>query len=429
MDIKTQVLEQLNSLYNFALDKKTFDQVTFLGIGKKIQQIRLDKHAKDQAVKDNQLIETFLSEYTNESHKRIAKVLLENQLRQLSIQQPNTGVTDMKPLLMGTSARLIKKLMIFDNIIGLQPMTGPVNQVFYMRYNYTDVNPDLTEEGSAGRMSLEVVSSAVEACTRRLQAAYTIEAARDMLWYNGLNIEAELVSILSDEIMTEIVYEIVSDLMALANKNPYTKELADRVPNTDGLRPDDCYKVAGIKLNMASTEIARKTRRGPGNVIITSATGVSILQQIASRTGSRFINIPKEEGQSYQIGTILHAGNIVTNEDRVIYSVYATLAPAVELKGSNKNIVTFLIGYKGVSATDTGYIYSPYIPLLSTGIVVDPVTFQSLVRFMTRYGKWVKLLKKETELETIEPNDKVHSSDYYVSVEVDTSNMVSITEK
>ncbi|PPD54344.1 MAG: hypothetical protein CTY12_03365 [Methylotenera sp.] len=424
MDIKTQVLEQLNSLYNFAIDKETFDRVTFLGIGKKIQKIRFDKHAKDQATKDNQLIETFLSEYTNESHKRIAKVLLENQLRQLSIQQPNTGVTDMKPLLMGTSARLIKKLMIFDNIIGLQPMTGPVGQIFHMQYTYTDVESE-TKGETTKHMALEIVSGAVEAYSRELQAAYTIEAAQDMLCYHGLNIAEELASALSDEIMTEIVYEIVSDLMALANRNPFTKELADRVPNTDGLRPDDYYKVARIKLNMASSEIARKTRRGPGNVIITSMMGVTILKQIISHTGNKFVSTPTEEGRSYQIGTISHVGSVVASDDRVVYSVYATTSPVVD----RNDKVTFLIGYKGTSATDTGYIYSPYVPLRSTGIIVDPITFQPLVRLMTRYGKWVKLLKKETELEIIEPNDIVHSSDYYVAIEIDTSNMVSITEK
>lgn len=418
MDIKTQVLDQLNSLYNFALDKETFDQVTFLGIGKKIQQIRNNKHVKDQAIKDNRLIEAFLSEYTNESHKRIARVLLENQLRYLSTQQPNTGVTDMKKLLMGTSAKLIRKLMIFDDIIGLQPMTGPVSQVYHMQCNYVDSD---SEEESIKRMTLEIVSSAIEGCSRTLQAAYTIEAAQDMLYYNGQDIAEELASALSDEVMSEIVYEIVSDLLKLANKNPATKEISERKDNS----PQSTI----FKINQAAHAIATRTRRGRGNVIITSAVGVSILTQSLRNSGYTFIPTPKEDNQSYRIGTILHVGTIVSDKNTNMYSVYSTIAPAVDIKGPTKNLVTFLIGYKGMGATDTGYIYSPYIPLRSTGIVVDPVTFQPLVRLMTRYGKWVKLLKKETELETIEPNDMVHSSDYYVSVDIDTSNMVSITEK
>lgn len=418
MDIKSQVLKRLDSLYNFALDQETFDRVTFLGIGKKIQKIRFDKRAKDQAAKDNQLIETFLAEYTNESHKKIARVLLENQLRHLSTRQPDVGRTNINSLLMGTAARLIKQLMIFDNIIGLQPMHSPVGQVFNMQCTTSD------DENGNKRMSLEIVAAAVEAYSRQLQAAHTIEAAQDMTWYKGFDITDELAHILSTEVMSEITYEIVADLVKLANKNPITQQIAERFQDI----PNNINNVMQ-KINMAALRIADKTRRGPGNFIITSAIGASILRNVVSHHGYKFVNTPKEEIQSYQIGTILHIGNITSSEEdnaRVIFAVYATIAPSTD---TTNDKATFLIGYKGNNATDTGYIYSPYVPLMSTGIVVDSVTFQPLIRMMTRYGKWVKMLKKETELDVVEPIYMVHSSDYYVSVDVDTSSMVSITEK
>ena len=429
MDIKTQVLERLNSLYNFALDKETFDQVTFLGIGKKIQKIRFDKHAKDQAIKDNQLIEAFLSEYTNESHKKIARVLLENQLRYVSTQHPNVNNTsNMKNLLMGTAAKLIKKLMILDDIIGLQPMTAPVGQIFFMQYTLKDNDSDV--DGNTNKqMMLEIVSGVVEAYSRKLQAAYTLEAIQDLNSQFGLDVESEFIHILSDEIMTDVVHEIIFDLMKLAAKNPITSNIAARFDSSAlDISSNDVKRVM-LQIREASIRIAEKTRRGPGNVIITSAVGASILQAAASSMGYKYVSTTKDERQSYQIGSILHTGNVVCDDDRVVFSVYATLAPSMELTGSDKNIVRFLIGYKGISATDTGYIYCPYVPIMSTGIIVNPVTFQPLFQMMTRYGKWVKLLKQETELETSEPTYAVHSSDYYVSIEIDANNITTITEK
>lgn len=431
MDIKSQILERLNSLYNFALDKETFDQVTFLGIGKTIQKIRFDKHAKDRAAEDNQLIEAFLNEYTNESHKKIARVILENQLRYLSSQQPDVGRTNMKPLLMGTAARLIKQLMVFDDIIGLQPMLGPVSQIFQMQYTYKDSNPD--EEGNMQRsLALEIIAGVVEAQSRQLQAAYTIEVMQDLCWYEGLDMTAELTRALSSEIMFEIVNEIIADLVALANKNPATKEISERISDDYLGSNHEYFKVIMTQIHMAAMDIARKTRRGPGNVIITSAAGAAILQNAAASIGYRFANIPNEERRQFQHEAIFHTGNIVSTtsegDDHVIYSVYVTLTPSIKPRSDN-NQCTFLVGYKGNSATDTGYIYSPYVPIMSTGIVIDPLTFQPLVRMMTRYGKWVKLLKKETELAVIEPEHMVQSSSYYVAIEVDTNKMVSITEK
>lgn len=234
-------------------------------------------------------------------------------------------------------------------------------------------------EGSGGRkVKLEVVSQAVESGTRKLQAGWTIEAMQDLKNQHGLDLESELSQVVSAEIVQEIDSEILSDLLALAGT------VATFDNSTIGVGPQyqpaflgDRYANLGVIINAVANEIARKTRRGAGNFIVVSPMVVSVLQSAA-----KSVFAPAVEGSfkgpnnTQLVGTL--NGTI---------KVYSYLWNQVSGLGAAVSDVA-LVGYKGGNGeTDTGYFYCPYIPLMSSGVVINPVTFQPVVSLMTRYGK------------------------------------------
>ena len=266
-------------------------------------------------------------------------------------------------------------------------------------------------EGSGGRkMTLDVVSQAVEAGSRKLQAGWTIEAMQDLNAQHGLDLESEMTQALSAEIVQEIDYEVISDLLALAGTvsvfdgagsgqygggaggNYAPAYVGDRLANL------------GVVINRVANEIARKTRRGAGNFIVCSPLMVSILQSAA-----KSVFAPAVEGSFKGPNNTMLVGTL--NGTIKVYSYLWNQAGAgVDLANPTASPLgqasdTMLVGYKGGNGeTDAGYFYCPYVPLMSSGVIVNPVTFQPVVSLMTRYGKAV-FVNAETSLG--------NSSDYY----------------
>lgn len=256
-------------------------------------------------------------------------------------------------------------------------------------------------EGSGGRtMKLEVISQAVEAGTRKLQAGWTIEAMQDLKSQHGLDLESELSQVVSAEIVQEIDSEILSDLLALAGTvGTYDYATIGLGPQYQPAYLGDRFANLGIIINAVCNEIARKTRRGPGNFIVVSPMVVSILQSAAKSVFAPAISGSfKGPNNTMLVGTL--NGTI---------KVYSYLWNQVSGLGAAVNDV-ILVGYKGGNGeTDTGYFYCPYIPLLSSGVVINPVTFQPVVSMMTRYGK-TAFTQTQTSLG--------NSADYYGKINV-----------
>lgn len=244
-----------------------------------------------------------------------------------------------------------------------------------------------TVEGSGGRkMSLDIVSQAVEAGSRKLQAGWTIEAMQDLQAQHGLDVESEMTQALSAEIVQEIDAEIITDLLTLAGT----------VQTFDGDSPGSyggpAYQPAyvgdrlaniGVIINYVANEIARRTRRGAGNFIVVSPLVVSVLQ-----SASKSVFAPAVEGSFKGPNNTALVGTL--NGTIKVYSyLWNTAGSGNDLgvaPGTTDDVI--LVGYKGGNGeTDTGYFYCPYIPLMSSGVVVNPVTFQPVVSLMTRYGK------------------------------------------
>ena len=270
-----------------------------------------------------------------------------------------------------------------------------------------------TLEGSGGRkMTLDVVSQAVEAGSRKLQAGWTIEAMQDLNAQHGLDLESEMTQALSAEIVQEIDYEIISDLFALAG----TVETFDgAAAGTYGGGGAGNYAPAyigdrlanlGVLVNRVANEIGRKTRRGTANFMVVSPLMVSVLQSAA-----KSVFAPAVEGSFKGPNNTMMVGTL-NGQIKVYSHLWNQVGAGIEMGAAPAAAVddTMLMGYKGGNGeTDTGYFYCPYIPLMSSGVVVHPVTFQPVVSLMTRYGKAV-FVNAETSLG--------NSSDYYGKIKV-----------
>jgi len=243
-------------------------------------------------------------------------------------------------------------------------------------------------EGSGGRkMTMDVVSQAVEAGSRKLQAGWTIEAMQDLNAQHGLDLESEMTQALSAEIVQEIDQEIITDLLALAGTVETFDGAGAGTYGTGGSYTPafvgDRLSNLGIIINRVANEIARKTRRGAGNFVVVSPMIVSILQSAA-----KSVFAPAVEGAFKGPNNTMLVGTL--NGTIKVYSYLwnqsgANLDLGVVQPGNDD---TILVGYKGGNGeTDTGYFYCPYIPLMSSGVVVNPTTFQPVVSLMTRYGK------------------------------------------
>lgn len=233
-------------------------------------------------------------------------------------------------------------------------------------------------EGSGGRtMKLEFVSQAVEAGTRRLQAGWTVEAMQDVKSQHGMDIESELSQVVSSEIVQDIDSEILTDLLSLAGTVMGYDYATVGVGGYQPAYLGDRFANLGVIINAVCNEIARKTRRGAGNFIVVSPMVVSILQSAA-----KSVFAPAVEGSFKGPNNTMLVGTL--NGTIKVYSyLWNQVFPS-----SGTVSDTILVGYKGGNGeVDTGYFYCPYVPLMSSGVVMNPVTFQPVFSMMTRYGK------------------------------------------
>lgn len=309
--------------------------------------------------------------------------------------------------------RRVMPSVIANEIIGVQPMTGPVGQIHTLRVRYAttnagsgttageealspfkiakaysgnqdSANPRAAAtsalEGEAGnKLSIQVLKQTVEAKTRRLSARWTFEAAQDAQAMHGLDVEAEIMAALAQEITAEIDQEVLGSLLSLSGTAVSTFDMG--VPST-GYTPTyvgDRHAVLAILINNAANLIAQRTRRGAGNFVVVSPTALTVLQ---SATTSAFARTT--EG-TFEAPTNTKFVGTLNNAMKVYVNSYADESTPV------------LVGYKGPNEMDAAAFYCPYIPLMSSGVVLDPNTFEPVVSFMTRYG-YVELTNTASSL-------------------------------
>jgi len=329
------------------------------------------------------------------NRKNSLDVVLENTKRYLS-EAATAGATGAGSVatLNKVMLPLIRRVMpsvIANELVGVQPMTGPVGQIHTLRVRYAETGGGATAgdealspfllastyagsptataaaEGVAGRkMSIQILKETVEAKTRRLSARWTFEAAQDAEAMHGVDVEAEIMQALAQEIVVEIDQEIIGSLRSLAGAGT-TLDFGGSLTGTPTYIGDR-HAVLAIEINRAANRIAARTRRGAGNYIVVSPEALTILQSATTSTFAR-----TTEG-TFEAPTNTKFVGTLNGTIRVFVDNYAADGTKV------------LVGYKGSSETDAPAFYCPYIPLMSTGPVMDPATFEPVVSFMTRYG-------------------------------------------
>ena len=325
--------------------------------------------AKQAAIQaDKQLIDELVAGLPN-TESLMVRTCLENQMAYINqdlAARPPSSLVGTKKIMMALARRVMMHLLQFRGVVGIQPMQAPASLVYSMRFG------DGGTVDGAQQMRLEVVSNAVAARTQKLQACYSIEAAHDMARMHDIDFEKEIVSILATECAEDYARLIITDLIGAGEQLVATGEtgpfMATAVDNVI------------VTINKAANQIAQHTRRGAGNVLIMSPIALAMLS--SSKT-FQFTKDNNLDVSAYFLQKVGHVGNAGVSKQ---YTVYTSLDPRLSQDGKE----TIIVGYKGGSGEcDTAYILCPYIPVTSSGVVIDPRTFAPQVQLMTRYGLFV----------------------------------------
>jgi len=240
----------------------------------------------------------------------------------------------------------------------------------------------LEGEANIPEIDIKVDSIAITAKTKKLKAKWTPELGQDLNAYHNLDAEVELTSILSEQIALEIDREILADLVNGATAGTYywARSPGLFVNRTTGAEvgastkaPDftgtvsEWYETLVETINDVSAQIHRKTLRGGANFIVVSPEVANILEFTAGFRGS--VTHDDEKGS---VGAV-KVGSISKKFDVIVDPYFL------------RNVV--LIGRRGSSFLESGYVYSPYVPLQTTPTIFGPEDFVPRKGVMTRYAK------------------------------------------
>lgn len=364
---------------------------------------------------------------TNKQRRTDTAVLLENQERELRNERralnedthanaagamPDTGgVAKFDPVLISLVRRAAPAMIAYD-ICGVQPMTQPTGLIFAMKSKYTSQNgtealfneadtafsgkgthgatvldgagtgmttAEAEALGSAGttfnQMGFSIEKTFVGATTRKLKAEYTIELAQDLKSVHGLDAEAELSNILSQEITQEINRELIRTVYNSAKIGAQvgtaTPGVFDLDIDSNGRWSVEKFKGLLFQVEREANRIYQETRRGKGNIIIASADVASAMAMagVLDYAPALKTDLNVDEANSTFAG-------VLNGRYKVYVDPFAANGTAEQF---------LLVGYKGSNRMDAGMFYCPYVPLQMFR-ATDPNTFQPKIAFQTRYG-------------------------------------------
>ena len=273
--------------------------------------------------------------------------------------------------------------------------TGPsgnqILTVFYHKQPTATSRGDFEDRTGADigipEIELELKSEPIVAKTRKLKAVWTPELAQDLNAYHSIDAEAELTQMLSEYISLEIDLEILEMLQANAlttdywsakvgyDYNPTTAkfEIDANAAAASAYQKNTWFQTLGIKLQKVSNKIHQLTMRGGANFIVASPDVCTILESM-----NGFSANPGKDALQFAAG-VTNVGQISNRYD-VYKNPYMT-----------ENVI--LLGFKGSNFFETGAVYAPYVPLIMTPLVYDPVNFTPRRGVMTRYAK--KIVRPE----------------------------------
>jgi len=331
------------------------------------------------------------------------------------------------PVLISMVRRAMPQLVAYD-VCGVQPMSGPTGLIFALKSRINDqsgnelpgVNPDGEDSESgtpghasgdnvttpgllitgtdgtaqtgneysassaletaggeadvAGEMSFTIEKVSIAAGTRALKGSYSMELAQDLRAVHGLDAEAELANILSGEILAEINREVVRKIYinaaAGAQIGTTTAGIFDLDTDSNGRWMVEKFKGLMMAIERDANQIGRDTRRGKGNIILTSGDVASAL----SMAGMLDYAPAMSTDLNTDTASTTFAG-IMNGRYKVYVDPYSDTNAAEY----------YCVGYKGDSPMDAGIFYCPYVPLQMVR-AVDSSSFQPQIAFKTRYG-------------------------------------------
>ena len=347
--------------------------------------------------------------------RKVTAQLLENTEGMLNeASNVTAGVQNWDPVLISMVRRMAPKLISYD-IMGVQPMSAPTGLMFALKARYAQTPPNGGPQGGAEALGLNEADTdysgtgthagdnpfsgtyttgtgkataagevdawnsmgvtidkvSITATTRQLRADYSLELAQDMKKVHGLDADAELVNILSTEIIAEINREAVRTTFAAAKVGAQfaaTPGVFDLNADADGRWSVERFKGLLFAIERDANRIAIESRRGKGNFLIVSSDVASALAMAGV--------LDYAPALAGQVSLEVDATGATYAGQAGRYKVF--IDPYLGADG-------YLVGYKGASAYDAGLFYNPYIPLELVR-AVDPTNFHPALGFKTRYA-------------------------------------------
>lgn len=384
--------------------------------------------------------------FKNRKIKETTAIMLENQFKHLqesgaSLNEATAyGSDSMDPNSSGYSGDgifhkiaipMVRRTfpeLIAHEIVGVQPMQGPVGIAFAMRYaadqsyggatgteigyntidsdytgpetradgealgsyegtadnNYTDqVGLGLDNTGSIPEVSMTLEKATVDAKTRKLRSRWSLEVAQDIENMHGLNLEDEMMNTLSYEVTAEIDRELLEKIRNLTSSKIQTASYED---DFDGRWESEKQRNMYNWIVRMSNKIAVNTRRGPGNWLVADPGPCAAIEALSTfNTHPIYSDVDTAQFGVAKIGTV---------EGR--FSVY---------RDTFHDKDEILVGYKGLaSAYDTGVIYLPYIQLMLSK-TFDYNSFNPTIGLMSRYAIMDNLFGAANYYERLKIND------------------------
>lgn len=332
----------------------------------------------------------------------------------------NPNLQGFDPILIALARRAMPNLIAYD-LCGVQPMSGPTGLIFALRSRYgaQDGDEALFQEantawssaglsanshtgtspanatydaartmstlkgealGTSGNTAIPEMAFSIEKVvaqvgTRALKAEYTHEIQQDLKAVHNLDAEGELANILSAEILAEINREIVRTIgyvSVAGSRTTTTPGTFDMDVDSNGRWSVEKFKGLFFQIEREANAIAKQTRRGKGNIILTSSDVASALvaAKLMDAGGNELsAGLTVDDTGSTFVGTL-------NGRYKVYVDPYAPVAASSEY---------FIVGYKGASPFDAGMFYCPYVPLQMMR-AVNPTSFIPVIGFKTRYA-------------------------------------------
>ena len=360
----------------------------------------------ENAVAWNKMRKGLVSDIKSNSKRAITETVLENSRREILREHATAGATNAAnvAIINKVMMPLIKRVMptvMAHELVGVQPLTGPSGTITTMRIRYATTSPvdgsgiiagqeamspflvgawysgneDMDHpaaadtavlEGVGGNdISIEFVKEDVKAGSRKLKARFTLEAMQDAESQYGANVEQELTSALAQQIVLDIDQEILARLRSIAGLSVATYD-QNKISGVATSVVDE-HAALAVMINRYSNEIARKIRKASANWSVVSHEVLSVLQ---SATASQFVRTTE--------GTFEAPTN-----NKFVGTLNGTLKVYVNTYATDNDI---LIGYKGSDEIDAAAYYCPYVPVMCSGTILDPNTFEHVMAMSTRYG-------------------------------------------